>query len=348
MELTCAKRIGISGYFIAEDASRLGVISFKYKGQTCYACPPFRIAHASWRPIPQINDANVELIFGDRWDDLPLQSAVHQRPATEAGPTLAPTASRGEIYDDSLPKDSLAIIVPGAELQGDTTDLEELFVRKLVDWLRILSHQWWIGQPTERQTGNLHFEFEVTPPGKFGPTFAARCQQTTAHTSMVVINHAIWLDAVSNAARGSEPPWLDLMRSDIYHFIHNREYRTAILLSCCWIELNRDSVLEKCGKRSSEMKTSSTDLLKHVSLGFENLFSRNLANDLPDTFAFLRACWIARGDSAHGRPLSWNLGGHRSIGSYPTNEFHGLLDRIGEWFLSCDSANTCASSPRTS
>jgi hypothetical protein len=221
-------------------------------------------------------------------------------------------------------------------------DLSKDFVPRLVGWLRVQTKQWWIGQSTERQTGNLHYEFEIGPKGELGPTFAPRGRQSTAPLDMLSIDQEIWFNAVSNAAKRIDPKWTDVMRCDIYACYHAADDRMAILLSCCWIELLRDEVLTIAGIRLSQLKTSSTDLLKQLSVGFKAAFGRDMSIEQKDKFNFLRACWIARGDLAHGRPMPWKMEGVENFRDLPAENFHQSLDGIGAWLT--DVKNLVASS----
>jgi hypothetical protein len=59
----------------------------------------------------------------------------------------------------------------------------------------------------------------------------------------------------------------------------------------------------------SRMKVGPNSLLKHVAIGFDNVFGRNLQAEAPDLFEFVQSCWIARGNVAHGKPGKWTFKG---------------------------------------
>ena len=320
-----------SGSMLVSKECDLTSVQFLCSSVECFITPPFRLAHSTWRPIPQLNDKNIELAFGDKLEGLPLQVAVRQSLATEEGATLTFCGSRGNDYDPTLPPDSVALIAPGQNLESVLHELGKQFIPRLVSWLRVSTKQWWIGQATELLTGNLHFELDIGPQGQLAPLCAPRSRQATAPLDMKEINQEIWLNAVSRSAKGEEPQWVDVMRCDIYSAYHNADYRMAILLTCCWVELLRDEILDLANKRLSDLKTSSTDLLKHVSVGFGRLFQYDMSIERPEEFAFLGACWVARGDLAHGRPLSWKLNATRNFGDMPAAEFYDRMDAIEAW-----------------
>lgn len=326
-----AQIYSFSGAMLVKNEAQLTPINFLFRDVECFITSPFRLSHASWRPIPQLNHQNVELAFGSKLEGVPLQIGVVQALATSKGATLRPFASRGDDFQIGLPPDSLILVAPGEDLASVLEDLAKDFIPRLVSWLRVLTKQWWIGQPTEHQTGNLHFEFEIEPNGSLGPTFAPRAEQATAPLDMKAIDQEIWSFSVSKSASYEEPKWTDVVRCDVYSAYHNRDYRMAILLTCCWIELLRDEVLTKTGKRINNLKTSSTDLLKQLSVGFRNVYGRDISVEQPASFAFLSACWIARGDLAHGRPMSWKLDGSNGFHDLSSEQFHGHIDAIGEW-----------------
>lgn len=321
-----------SGGLLVEPNQILSVISFTFLANRCFICPPLRIGHSTWRAIPQLNDGNIEIILGDALRNIPLQAAVFQGIPTDEGATLHTRASRGNEYDPSLPPDTFVLVAPGSALQSVLEQISNKFVPKLLDWIRVLSNQWWVGQPTERQTGSIHFEFEINANGQLGPHFSPRARQATAPTNLKLVGQEMWLSAVSAAAKGQSPKLVETMRCDISASYHNGDHRMAIILSSCWMELLRDAVLDRTTKRLVELKTSQTDLLKQVSVGFQNIYDRNLSVENPKVYAFVRACWIARGHLAHGRDALWSLDGTKQFGDYPAADFHQNLDSVSEWF----------------
>lgn len=330
-----------SGALLAKQGDVLATIKFVFSEIQCFICPPIRLGHSTWRPIPQLNEQNVVRFLGHKLEDLPLQVAVFQAEATKQGATLSQRASRGTEYLSTLPPDTFVVIAPGAALTSVLDRLAIEFVPKLLDWLRVLSRQWWIGQPTERHTGNMHFEFEINEKGEMGPHFGVRGRQATAPDDMRLIGHEIWLDAVSAAAKGDLPKLTDTMRCDIAAAYFNRDDRMTIILTCCWIELLRNAALDRGSKRVSDLKAGPTDLLKHLSMGTERLAGRDLSKDEPDAFALLRACWISRGHLAHGNSASWDLNGSKVFRDLPAADFFDLLGKIEAWIEACDVLARC-------
>lgn len=80
------------------------------------------------------------------------------------------------------------------------------------------------------------------------------------------------------------------------------------------------------------MKTSSTDLLKHFSIGFNNVFGRDLSVDRPRDFEFLRSCWIARGHAAHGNKIYWiSDGKYQKFFGNDVNDSFNRIESIIQW-----------------
>ena len=127
----------------------------------------------------------------------------------------------------------------------------------------------------------------------------------------------------------------DILASDVSYYFSAREYRTEIILTCCLFEVLRDNLLERKHLSRRSLNTSETDLLKHLSVGFEAAFSRNLRGERSDLFEFLRSCWIARGHVAHGQPLMWREAGKAvDFEKYPTDQFTQKVEGIASWIRS--------------
>lgn len=324
--------LSFSGYMILDNDSKIPFIHFPYAGKTLFINPPNRLAPRSWRPIPQLTEENCKKLLGVDLPRFPLQASAIPAIGADGTPAMTLVAGRGKEFEDNLPKDTLLISLTGEEDEAAVDALVGTFLPRLFAWLRVLTKQWWIGRPTEAQTGNLHFSFGIAPGGKVGDMLAPRCQQTAPPADMKKINADIWTTAVNRAACATDPPWDHVLLSDISYYYHNREYLTAVLLTCCWVEIRRDILLERKGLTHSSMKTSSTDLLKQVSVGFKNAFGRSLEEDSPEDYIFLKACWISRGHFSHGKPMMWALGDFTAFPDYPSEKFYEHLTAINRWF----------------
>jgi hypothetical protein len=124
---------------------------------------------------------------------------------------------------------------------------------------------------------------------------------------MVPVNEAIWVDSWEHCWAGEVPTAAKSLEMDANFSIASNEFRTGIILACSAIEAARDDLLNRVAAKASAMKTSKTDLLKHLSVGLENVVGSNLEQEQPELFKLATAFWCARGEGAHGRPVRWRL-----------------------------------------
>ena len=213
--------------------------------------------------------------------------------------------------------------------------IEDEILGPLLEWVRVLTDQWWAGRSIEGITGALHF---VAPLGRDNrtlghPTPVARFASATA--KMVPISNALWLRAAEKAGSGIAPPAELSLATDAKYMLASGEHRSGVILGACAFEAARDAVLESRGLGVSDLKTSDTDLLKHLSVGFGRTFDRNLKLERPELFKKLTALWIARGAAAHGRSISWRHDGDvQPISHVPLPTLVSAIDDLVDWIIS--------------
>lgn len=292
--------------------------------------PPTRLAPPTWRPIPQLNDDNVQRIVPGATSGALLRMVALPTLDEEGHPTLL-LITGDESPPANLPADTISIFVAGEghETEGAAVSGDKL--EQLLVWLRVLSRQWWIGRPTEAVTGNLHL---IVPIGVGGVPHLpySTGKQTTPDVGTKFVSPEMWSEAIDYVEKGQEPPAADrILANSRYHYF-SEDFELAIILVCTAFEGERDRILDKARLKKSELKTAGADIVGQVSNGFSRVFGRSLLKEEPDNFAFLKTCWTARGSVAHGKPLVWIKNGeHHSFSEYPSTEFFDRAEAVIAW-----------------
>jgi hypothetical protein len=158
-----------------------------------------------------------------------------------------------------------------------------------------------------------------------------------AHKSSKPINNPLWKLSCELAFSEQEPDQVLVMYMDLFYLSSNNERSSLVIAACSLVEILRDTFLREKLLTINQLKTSQTDLLKHVTIGFEKVVGRNLQREQPETYEFLKACWIARGLTAHGKPLRWMYKGAEA--EWLNGDPYISLEAIGriiEWFGTLD------------
>jgi hypothetical protein len=298
-----------SGGLIVEG--KLSRIAGEVGGSMLEISAPLRLGPPSLRPTPQLTFENVGHFFQvDIPTPFPLQAS------TFPGPTLGGEARANCWFGPStflspdapaLPADTFLVTYWGADSPGHGENIERFILRPLLEWLRVLTHQWWIGRSIEGASGPLHFLAPLSEDNRFAGSPTPVARGTSAGPLMVPLTEAIWTEAARRALTGEVPPAERALEADANYMLASREFRSGIILACSAIEAARDSALLDADLRLSQLKTSTTDLLKHLSVGFGHVFGADLARDAPELFGILSAFWRARGEAAHGKPVRWRM-----------------------------------------
>lgn len=296
-----------SGALIIEG--KLSTLAGEVNGSAFEISAPIRLGPPSFRPIPQLTFENVTSFF-----QVNIPTPFPLQASTFPGRTVDNQARANCWFGPStflppdappLPADTFLVTYWGADSAGHGENLERFILRPLLEWLRVLTHQWWIGRSIEGASGALHFIAPLSEQGQGvgSPTPVAR--GTSAGPLMVPVTESIWIDAARRSFAMEVPPAELVLEMDSNYMLASREFRSGIILACSAVEAARDAVLLKAGLKLSQLKTSTTDLLKHLSAGFGHAFGADLAKDDPDLFRILSAFWRARGEAAHGKPVRW-------------------------------------------
>ena len=296
---------------------------------------PKRIAPPTWRPIPQLTADNFQTVFPGAPKQKLQRMAVLPTVAEDGSPTLVQIWGDDNIAKARCHVDTYPIYVSGKghDEKGGKAAHDALCAVFL--WLRVLTKQWWIGRPTEAMTGNLHYVVPLAPGRHVEDSPIVTGQGTAPSTGTVRVDRSLWEAVLGKVSRGDAPDPIAVIFADVNYYLFIKEYRTVLLLTCSIAELERDRIIESLHLTKNDLRSGSTDILKHLSTGLGRTIDRNLAQESPIAFEFLKSCWIARGDVAHGRELQWIEGDERKrFEDVPTKEFVMKLEQLIEWLRS--------------
>lgn len=325
-----------SGAIVIDGA--LPVLEGEIDGMRFEIQPPVRIGSPALRPTPQFTPHSIGRFFRFEGNpQFPFQIASFAAPATEAGASVSYWNGPGDEANQGtpdLPRDTLIVTLHGPDSGRYGQRIEKYLLRPILEWLRALTDQWWIGRSYEGISGALHFIAPLDREGKMVGKPTPVTAMTTGGPRMIPVSPSEWVKAADNAVAGVPPAELGLS-TDAKFMLASHEFRSAIILACCAFEAARDRVLDEKQVKLRSLPCSPTDLLKHLSSGFESQFGRNLELEEPETFAALRSFWIARGDAAHGRPVEWRSNGQAMpIDAISPSLLTESIDSILKWTLS--------------
>lgn len=289
-------------------SGKLSELELLLDGVQVVISSPFRIGHPSFRSNPQLNTSNIAQLFRGFDRSFPLQVAAFPdidskgQAAVKVYSSLneSDKISRDDIY---YPADSLKITVVTDQISEFEKKITDYVFMPLLAGLRDQTNQWWAGQPQERLSGNLHFLVPLGEKEELVGSPSPICRATT-DIAFEPLTEESWLLATEYIKNPKIRPWRQL-ELEAYHSLASRNYLSGIVLACAAVESFRDYILERQGLKIGDFGTSTTDLLKHLTIGTEKLFSKNLLVDQPEVYEGLKALWIARGEAAHGKTIHW-------------------------------------------
>ena len=322
------------GFLISEP---LPTLVAEINGYTVEISPPVRLGQASHRPTPQFRLENVEKFFNFETfpPQFPLQVAtfptLNKNGQASFDLWFGPTEDVKE-KGPQLPADTLVITIFGKDSQNQFELAYKYFVEPLLLWLRTYTDQWWLGRSVEGVTKPLHFVVPLDANNSMQGSPTPVIQFTAASEKMLPITAKMWTDAADAGLGRKLPDAHATLESDAKYMLASSEFRSAIILACCSIEANRDRILANHDIRVSRLGGSGTDLLKHLSTGFEKKFDRNLKTENEPLYEKLRALWLARGAAAHGKDIFWRESDVEvPIENKTFGEITSALHQLNEW-----------------
>jgi hypothetical protein len=300
--------------------------------------PPTRIGEPAFRPTPQFTQHSISKIL-DLPDPLPFPIQVAAFPAVndESGARINIWNDPGNKISPGSPEpppDTIFVVLHGPDSLNHAQTVEKYLLNPMLEWLRVLSDQWWVGRSYERISGSLHFVAAVDANGRTVGTPTPVTRMATAGPRMKPINAEMWITAADKAAAGHVPGCLGLA-TDAKFMLTSAEFRAGCVLACSAFEAARDQVLDDSKIKLRALRCSETDLLQHLSIGFGTVFDRDLEKEQEELFRLLRAFWIARGHAAHGKSVEWRVGSHvQPLDEVDTSVLTIAIDDIVEWITS--------------
>lgn len=328
--------LGFSGFILSEEHAVLADQTVYRAGYRLVVKTPVRLARPTWRPIPQLTPEDLSRVAPglEGAGQFPLRLAVIPQIDDDGNPALMTVVGDENPEWSKFPRDTIAVAVYGDDAMDKGASLAEQVVRDLFSWLRILTKQWWVGRPAEGITGNLHAAFQLSQEDHTTGSPVLLARQTSPPEGARRVSTEVWETAFSKIREHALPKFSDTAISNAQFLYFSGEHELCIINICTSLEIERDIVLENKGIAKNALK-SDTDILKHLSLDFERIFSRNLKNEHPRLFDFLRSLWIARGNVAHGKNLVWIQNGSRvKFRDIPPPEIFSQVEKIARWITS--------------
>lgn len=288
------------------------------------AYPPFRSGPANFIPMPYINPHAIPWVQGARPNiasdyrifslaTLPLLGADSN---AKAGIQLI----WGETWDEQpphSPMDSIRLDV--AKSHHAIPDFLQSVALRLLQYLRIISGQWWIGRSADAMLGYVRNSFPIDEDGKpLEPSTGYATARTISGFEHPVDNVA-WTEAIARLSAGELPRESTLLVLDSYYYAAAGDFRAAVLsisqaleqevertFACLW-----GATTEAPFKRGRVMRGSG--LIDHLTSDLERLASRRFDTEHPDTFGLIEDIWLARGNVAHGGSAEFYRQRHRHI-----------------------------------
>jgi hypothetical protein len=323
-----------SGFMLTTDAPFI-VHTISRSGFLLTFDSPKRAALPTWRPIPQLTNENLSKILPGAPPQSVLRLAVLPSIAEDGSPMLQQVWG-DDVTAADLHKDTFSILVHGNDDHGGRgQEIARAVLQSAFVWLRVLTKQWWLGRPSEAITGNLHFSVPVIQGGVVKDAPAAVGKKTTPSPGTLRVSPALWVDVLNKVAAGTEPDSIRVLAADASYYYFTEDYRTALLITCSIAEIERDRIIDVIGAKKKDMRVNDTDILAHVVSGFERAIGRNMKTEEPEAFWFLKACWIARGHMAHGKPLIWRYKDKvGDFSKYRASDFVERLELLVGWLKS--------------
>lgn len=329
-----------SGALIVETP--LPIIEGIIDGMRFEIFPPTRIGEPAFRATPQFTQHSISklLVLPDPLP-FPIQVAAFPAPNDENGARMNVWNGPGDTVSGGSPDpppDTIIFVLHGPDSLNHAHRVEKYLLDPLLEWLRVLSDQWWIGRSYERISGSLHFIAGFDAEGRTVGTPTPIARTTTGGPRMKPITADLWTAAADKAAAGHVPGSQGLA-TDGKFMLSSREFRAACVLACSAFESARDNVLAARKIKLRALRCPETDLLRQLSTGFGATFDRNMENEEPKLFELLRAFWIARGHAAHGKNVQWRYGGRaQPMDEVEISILTNAIDDILEWIMSVEGS----------
>ena len=225
-------------------------------------------------------------------------------PATpSAGPQPRPVG--GDVRQPIRAYDALRV-----DVWGGTAEIEvERFVVALLDWMRRLTFQPWIGDYQAMGDSAVKATFEIDADGRAIVSPYAR-GAFFIWPEAQPLSGVSFQEAVYRASRGEEVEQYWRLYFDAINYLGRRRTNETVLALTLSLEIARNTIYPKFAP--SKVKSGlgavlvkpfdDTDLLAHLSTRLGAYRMRNLATEDSATFRHVNGLYTARHHVAHGKP----------------------------------------------
>lgn len=230
---------------------------------------------------------------------------------------LPPTDITARFFG-STAYDALRIDVWGPDAEAELHS----FAPRLLAWLRHLCAQPWIGDVDAYTESNLKHTFTIDAGGLALATPFANMRVMTPDATARPLTAGLFQQATALAASGSEPPQHWTQWFDAQNLRARGQSGAAIMALALSVEIARNSTYPRFAKTANRPHLGTvllspfdgTDLLSHLSTALDKTIHRSLERERPDLWSDIKALYVARHHTAHGRsPITRSLGSIRPV-----------------------------------
>jgi hypothetical protein len=294
-----------SFWFWAEASLRTIYSERTIEGRLVRFYGPVRMGPANFHPTPSVQPELVQSIKG-------------ARPARERFVAPTPVAYPG--IPDAVGQHGIVVVLtpefdheldpfPANALRVDLLEPDEHpnnleLVTRLLEWIRVLTRQWWIGQPPTLISERITFPINPTGEplqsayGNSGPVMMYGDEEA------LTVKH--WTRAMDHLADGCEPPAADVLLLDARFHASAGLLRRAILDAAVACEEALVSEAARVWSRSApevEFRPGrvfrGTDLTTRLDEDLKRLSGISLKEQNPDLFERISLLWRTRHACAH-------------------------------------------------
>lgn len=288
--------------------------------------PPFRSAPANWTVTPVLMASKIPFLTGrePKNKDFSFRSLwnVAAYPGTEGNSKIAgdnmtlvwKDSWNHEKFSDIFPMDSIRVdMIPRGKAVN--AYLIEEFISRLVENVRCVTKQWWIGRSSDTFTGWKKASFEIDKYGKMLGQVGAYGSGSSVSGIEKPLDKSKWNEVLSRCENGIDPDISDYLLLDASYFFAKNDMRRFVMDAATTCEIEKDNAFERLWKRYKNTNfrkgkaMSGWDLGRHLDSDLENLCGRSLKKECPEIFMLIENLWDARGNVAHGEGAKFKRDG---------------------------------------
>lgn len=186
-------------------------------------------------------------------------------------------------------------------------------INRTVDWIRVLSGQWWIGHARHYSLSPLRNWFSITAEGQPASGFHSFAKLYGGFGTERPIEEDDLRGALRRALEADDAPLPLLLLFDAIYHVASDDPRRALLDAASAIEAAVHHRLEKVANREGNLRRlpkalRSYDIAVLVDRSAKAIAGRSFKEEEPDKFALLKELRTARGNAAHGKPALTSQG----------------------------------------